>query len=168
MLILKAINFAIKKHEGQYRRSSGADYVTHPIYASYLLPKYKKSKNLDKLIIALLLHDVVEDTNTTIEEIYENFGKMVGDLVSELTSDKEKIKLIGKKAYIKKRLLELSSYGLVLKLIDRLVNILDNPREQYVNDTIESIIYLEKNRELTRTQRLIVADILLECYKIKV
>jgi len=166
MIVLEALKFGIKKHEGQYRRGSGADYITHPIAASYLLPMYKKSKNLDKLIAALILHDVVEDTNTSIEEVYEKFGKLVGDLVSELTSNEEEIKKLGKKEYIKKRLLELSSYGLVLKLIDRLSNILDNPREKYVKDTIESMIFLEKNRDLSRTHRLILADILLECHKL--
>jgi len=166
MLVLKAIKFAIAKHEGQYRKVSGKDYITHPIAASYLLPMYKKSKNLDKLIVALILHDVIEDTNTKIEEIYENFGELVGDLVSELTSDKNEIKKLGKKEYIKKRLIELSSYGLVLKLIDRLSNILDNPTKKYINDTLESMIFLEKNREkITRTHRLIIADIVLECHK---
>jgi len=164
MLILEAIKFSIEKHKNQIRRGSGDDYVTHPIAASYLLPMYKKSKNLDKLIVALLLHDTVEDTDATIEEIYEIFGDMVGNIVSELTSDEEEIKRLGKKEYIKKRMIEISSYALVCKLIDRLSNILDNPRENYIQDTIETMLYLKHNRDLSRTHRLILADILLECY----
>jgi len=164
-LIIEAIKFATEKHKGQKRKASGVDYISHPIAASYLLPMYKKSKNLVYLIVALILHDVVEDTDTSIEEIYQRFGKLVGDLVSELTSDPEEIKRVGKKEYIKSKMLSLSSYGLVLKLIDRLSNILDNPTEKYVKDTIDTILYIQKERKkLSRTHRLIMGDILIECY----
>jgi len=166
MLVLKALKFAQKKHANQFRRVSGAEYVTHPIAVSYLLASYKRSKNIDALLSAALLHDTVEDTDATIEEIRELFGDLVTNLVSELTSDPEEIKRLGKNEYLKLKLVQMSSYALTIKLVDRLSNIIDSPKKSYVKDTLDLLIYLEKDRTLNRTQQIICSDINLECVKI--
>ena len=167
MLILKALEFAKEKHKNQIRKVSKAEYVTHPIAVSYLLASYKKSKNMEYLLCAALLHDTLEDTDTTIEEIKDIFGEFVSNLVVELTSDPNEIKNIGKNEYLKNKLLKISSYALTIKLVDRLSNILDNPTDKYKSDTIDLVLFLEKNRRLNRTQKVILSDILLECSKNK-
>lgn len=159
-MILKAIKFATKKHKGQKRKVSGEDYITHPILVSYLLPKYKKSKKMEELIVACILHDVIEDTKTSYNEILKNFGPLVTNLVMELTSDKEEIKKIGKNEYLKKKLIGISSYALTIKLVDRLANISDYPTEKYKQDTKELLDFLVKNRKINQTQQKIVIDIL--------
>ena len=166
MLVLKALKFASENHDGQYRRASGEEYITHPIAVSYLLASYKQSKNIDHLLAAALLHDTVEDTPATIEDIFIVFGELVGNLVAELTSDDSEIKKLGKNEYLKTKLVNMSSYALTIKLVDRLSNIIDSPRDKYVTDTMDLLMHLENCRALNRTQKSIVSDIILECTKI--
>ncbi|HZW86930.1 MAG TPA: bifunctional (p)ppGpp synthetase/guanosine-3',5'-bis(diphosphate) 3'-pyrophosphohydrolase [Gallionella sp.] len=76
-----AIEFSHSAHEGQMRRS-GLPYVTHPIAVARLLTPL----HLDaQTIIAALLHDVVEDTEISTEEVAEKFGKPVAELVEGLS-----------------------------------------------------------------------------------
>lgn len=158
-LLLKAIRFADSKHKGQVRKVSGEEYFTHPLMVSYLLAKYKESKHLQELLVASILHDTIEDTDATYDDIYKDFGPMVTGLVNELTSNKEEIKRIGKNEYLKKKMLGISSYALVIKLVDRLSNIMDNPTEKTKTDTIELLKYLKQHRKLSKTQKNIIQDI---------
>lgn len=80
-LIQSALDFSHAAHEGQLRES-GAPYVTHPIAVARILTPL----HLDvHAIIAALLHDVAEDTDTTVEQIATQFGKQVADLVDGLS-----------------------------------------------------------------------------------
>ncbi len=77
----RAYHFAAKAHEKQ-KRSSGDAYIIHPTEVALLLAEM----NLDlSSIITGLLHDTVEDTGTTLEEIEKEFGKDVADLVDGVT-----------------------------------------------------------------------------------
>lgn len=158
-LVLKAIEFAIKKHEGQFRKASGEPYVIHPIATSYLLMKYKQSKHQEELIAALILHDTLEDTDTNFVELATEFNPLIASIVLELTSDVEEIKKIGKNEYLKKKLCGISNYALVCKLLDRLHNISDNPKTSYIEDTKNLLYHIERNRKLTKTQKNIIRDI---------
>lgn len=82
--IEKAFNFGSHHHEGQYRKNSKEPYFTHPIEVSKLL----KTKSTD-IIIAALLHDVVEDTDVTLDMINDEFGRNVRILVEGMTKTKE-------------------------------------------------------------------------------
>lgn len=80
-LICRAFNFAYQLHEGQYRKS-GEPYIAHPIAVAGLL----RDLGGDKAMIAAgFLHDVVEDTEVTPEEIEERFGEEVRQLVEGVT-----------------------------------------------------------------------------------
>ena len=79
--IRKAIEFIEEKHAGQYRKS-GEPYVVHPIEVAITLAELGMDKST---IIAGLMHDVLEDTETTYEEIKQKFGKEVADLVEGVT-----------------------------------------------------------------------------------
>ncbi len=68
--IEKALNYAIEAHKGQ-KRKSGEDYIVHPILVSAITASIS---NDEVMVISALLHDVVEDTPITIEEIGEEFG----------------------------------------------------------------------------------------------
>jgi len=159
MLVIKALQFAAQKHKGQERKGSGLPYVTHPVIAAYLLAKYKKSKRFDELVAAAILHDTLEDTDTNFIELASEFTPLIASLVLELTSDEEQIKLVGKNEYLKKKMLGMSSYGLLLKLVDRLSNIMDNPKDNYKTDTINMVRFLEENARLSNTHKAIIADI---------
>lgn len=160
LMVFEALKFAESKHSGQVRKVSGDPYITHPIKVAFLLSSYKKSKKLDHLIAAAILHDTKEDTETTYEELLSVFGPLVTSLVFELTSIDEELKAAGGKvSYLKKKMVGMSSYALTIKLVDRLANLLDSPTDKTKVDTIEILDYLEANRKLTGTQKSIVADI---------
>lgn len=81
-LIKKAYLYAATKHKGQ-KRETGEDYINHPLHVAKILCDLK----LDETTIAsALLHDVIEDTDATYEEISELFGKQVADIVQGVTN----------------------------------------------------------------------------------
>lgn len=162
-LVLKAIRFANKHHQGQVRRGSGDPYYYHPIAVALILVAYKNSKNLVLLICAAILHDTIEDTKLTFEKIVKEFGKLVASLVLELTNDEKEIMRIGKLAYHKKKFVGMSSYGLYIKLADRLHNISDNPSATMISETLELMTHLMKHRKLTKGQRGMVQEIIRLC-----
>jgi len=161
--IYDAIKFADRRHKGQFRKATGAPYITHPIAVSYLLAQYKVSKNLLDLIVACILHDLLEDSSVTMVQIAKKFGPLVASLCQELKNDPEQIAKLGKLEYQRRKVLGISSYGLVCKLVDRLHNILDHPTKKMVADTLILMSHLRKGRKLTKTQARIVADIEAAC-----
>lgn len=86
--ILKALDLAKKSHEGQKRRE-GDPYVIHPIRVVNIMIYDLKITDAD-MIISGLLHDVVEDTKTSIKKIGRQFGKKIARLILTLTRDKTK------------------------------------------------------------------------------
>lgn len=151
----KALEYAKDKHKGQ-SRASGKPYITHPIRVAQLVTKYKKSKNLDLLITAALLHDTLEDTYASYREIEGKFGLNVADLVREIYTAKSQPNLVGKANYLARKMEDLSSYALVIKLADRLDNICDLEgleemrKHQMLSDTRYMVTYLKKHRKLTK------------------
>ena len=80
---LKAKKFAIKAHKGQFRKSElDKPMVIHPINAANILKEYNMDSNV---IAATYLHDVVEDTKYTIDDIQKKFGSDIAILVSGAT-----------------------------------------------------------------------------------
>ena len=80
-VIKKAYEFALKKHEGQFRKT-GEDYIFHPLNVSYILTSIYADF---ETISAGLLHDVLEDCDCTVEELEEEFGKNILRLVQGVT-----------------------------------------------------------------------------------
>ena len=160
-----AAKYAAGAHVGQ-TRSGGKPYISHPVRVANLVRKYKDSKELDKLLSAAFLHDTIEDTDTTEEQLRKMFGDLVATLVKELTSDKEKIEKLGKEEYLTQKMINMSSWGLVIKLADRLDNVADiktakTPewRQRYRTETENILTQLEQNRELSGTHKNIIAAI---------
>jgi guanosine-3',5'-bis(diphosphate) 3'-pyrophosphohydrolase len=86
--VLSALKFASEKHRDQRRKSPGdIPYINHPIEVAQILATIAGVTESDTLIAALL-HDTIEDTATSQEEISSRFGKTVLGLVMECTDDK--------------------------------------------------------------------------------
>lgn len=161
--VYKAIQFATLKHKGQYRKVSGLPYISHPLEVFKLVTRYKpNSRKLKHLQIASILHDTLEDTDTTFEEIALEFGPLVASLVFELTSDETLVKEMSKLEYLKRKMMGMSSYGLVVKLCDRLSNVMDHPSDKSKHETREILSFLKTERKLSGTHLQIISQI--ECY----
>lgn len=162
----QAKEFAEKAHKGQFRKFSNEEYVEHPKRVAEIVKKFKNSHKINDLISAALLHDTVEDTGTTTKDLEKMFGGLVASLVKELTSNKEDMEKVGgKRVYLANKMVNMSSWALVIKLADRLDNVSDlkntSPEfiKKYKKETIYILNQLEKNRKLTFTQEKIVNEI---------
>jgi myo-inositol-1(or 4)-monophosphatase len=80
----KAVRFAFKAHEGQKRKDGGA-YILHPLEVSVIAGTMTNNPDV---LSAAVLHDTVEDTSVTAEEILEQFGERIAFLVASETEDK--------------------------------------------------------------------------------
>jgi len=81
IMVKEAVEFAIKAHDGVMRKS-GEPYSTHPILVAAITAYISEN---DEMIAAALLHDVVEDTSITTQELTDKFGKTVSHLVEGMT-----------------------------------------------------------------------------------
>jgi len=130
---IKALELSLEAHQGQTRKS-GEPYIVHPILVAAITAKFS---NDEMMVQAALLHDVVEDTSATIEELEHEFGDDVAHMVEGLTKiveirDEELIpsgsdeRLINSALTFRKMLLASIKdvRVLVIKLCDRLHNML--------------------------------------------
>jgi len=86
--LTRAYNFAAAKHAGQARKGeAGEPYVNHLTEVAQLVAQATGGEDVD-LVIAAVLHDTVEDTQTTFDELAAAFGPRVAALVAEVTDDK--------------------------------------------------------------------------------
>ena len=83
--VTRAIEFAARAHEGMERKKDKTPYILHPLEAAVIVGSMTDDRDV---ISAAVLHDVVEDTPITIEEIEANFGSRVRVLVKSETEDK--------------------------------------------------------------------------------
>ncbi len=87
-LLCEATKFASEKHRLQIRKNSrNTPYYSHPSHVALILQHV--GVNDLNVVIAGLLHDTIEDTNTTFEELASVFGKDIADIVVECTDDKK-------------------------------------------------------------------------------
>lgn len=122
--LLQAISFAAKKHSAQMRK--GADkqpYINHPLEVLNLLANVGKIEDYN-ILIAAVLHDTIEDTETTKEEITGLFGAEVCEMVLEVTDDKSLPKAERKQLQIEHSP-HLSDGAKFIKLGDKISNIRD-------------------------------------------
>lgn len=122
--LFEAASFSAKKHIGQTRKGKDeAPYINHPLEVANLLINIGKVDDYD-VLIAAILHDTVEDTDTTREEIAELFGENVASIVMEVTDDKSLPKAERKEKQVE-HAPHLSDGAKQLKLGDKISNITD-------------------------------------------
>ena len=140
-IVKKAYDFGSKAHSGQLR-ASGEPYFTHCVETAKILKELKLDNNT---IAAALLHDVLEDTSVTYNDLKREFGKSVADMVEGVT----KINILGKKTLrtnnietIRKMLMSASNdiRVMLIKIADRLHNMrtidrLENERRRKFSRT---------------------------------
>jgi guanosine-3',5'-bis(diphosphate) 3'-pyrophosphohydrolase len=122
--ILRALAFAAHKHRDQRRKDAGASpYINHPIALTDILCNEAGIDDPD-ILCAALLHDTVEDTDTTPEELETLFGPRVRALVMDVTDDKRLPKAERKRLQIERAGI-LSRGAQLVKLADKIANLRD-------------------------------------------
>lgn len=169
--LLTAVAFAERAHRGQIRKYTGEPYIIHPIEVSQLvasvqpMPISEQMQEFDwrrqkvgtegmihpfcsgeDTVIAALLHDVVEDTMITLEQIRKAFGPAVAQLVHEVTdvSRKEHGNRKVRKAMDREHLAKASPEGKTIKLAD----LISNTQSITYHDPGFAQVYMREKREL--------------------
>ena len=159
----KAKAWALEKHKLQWRKFAGEPYSSHPIRVAETVKKY--TRNAD-IIAAAYLHDTVEDTKTSYEEIDAAFGPKVSKIVKELTTIPEDLEKVGKTAYLIKKMNAMSPEALLIKMADRLDNLSDlntAPKKwqvKYANSSMQVLGSLSSSKFKSEHNK-IARDILL-------
>ena len=119
-LVRTALEQARSDHAGQVRNGSGGTpYVEHPMKVAALLDELGYG---DEVLAAALLHDVVEDSETTLDELREKFGGGVAGLVGAMTDDEELEDYRERKAEHRERLAAAPGEALAIYGADKLTN----------------------------------------------
>jgi (p)ppGpp synthase/HD superfamily hydrolase len=144
-IVERAKEYATLKHTGQIRKLSKSPYIVHPEDVALIASAADQDKDL---IAAAWLHDVVEDTGTSLEQIRKEFGDRIAGLVDEVTKNAEEQGKRSKKEYYHEKVRQISSDALTLKLFDRLANIMsvvdDLEREPNSSEVIDFAKYYKK------------------------
>lgn len=134
-LLLQAISFAAEKHRNQRRKDTNASpYINHPIAVANILAS-EADVSSEALLLAGILHDTVEDTDTSFEELEKIFGIEVTEIVREVTDDKKLPKATRKVLQIE-HAQHASSSAKQIKIADKISNIrdiLDNPPKDWTD-----------------------------------
>lgn len=122
--LLEAASYAAKQHTKQRRKGEFADpYINHPLEVANLLANIGGVDDYD-VLIAAILHDTIEDTDTKAEDIVEKFGERVCGFVKEVTDDKSLPKPERKRLQVE-HAPHLSDGAKQIKLCDKISNIND-------------------------------------------
>jgi guanosine-3',5'-bis(diphosphate) 3'-pyrophosphohydrolase len=121
--LLAAVLFACEKHRLQKRKDGLTPYINHPIAVAERLARVGGVTDLPTLLAAVL-HDTVEDTETQEAELSEHFGPEVASIVAEVTDDKSLPKAARKQLQIE-HAAQLTSKAKLVKLADKISNIRD-------------------------------------------
>ncbi|XP_072320813.1 guanosine-3',5'-bis(diphosphate) 3'-pyrophosphohydrolase MESH1 [Eucyclogobius newberryi] len=124
VLLLETVNFAAEKHRNQRRKDPDATpYINHPIGVARIL-SHEAGVTDVCVLQAALLHDTVEDTDTSLQELDTCFGPVVSRIVSEVTDDKTLPKAERKRLQVE-HAPHCSPQAKLVKLSDKLYNLRD-------------------------------------------
>lgn len=139
--IFQAIQFISYKHKNQTRLCFEYPYVTHPLMVFHMVSQYSDDEDVH---LAALLHDTVEDTDTSLEEIENTFGTKVRNYVSFLSEDKS-LEIKKRKKQYRDGFVEAPKEVLLIKAADLLYNLIDITSiiEDYPDDDFSKRVHSE-------------------------
>ncbi len=122
--LIEAASYAARQHTGQKRKGEREEpYINHPLDVANILANIGKVDDTE-VLIAAILHDTIEDTGTTADELKAMFGKRVAGFVLEVTDDKSLPKEERKQLQVE-HAQHLSPEAKQIKLADKISNITD-------------------------------------------
>jgi len=123
-LLIDAVAFAAEKHRDQRRKDHRASpYINHPIGLAHVLA-CEANVTDEAVVVAAILHDTLEDTRTTFEELRERFGLPIAETVAEVTDDKSLPSQRRKDLQVE-HAPHLSERAKLVKLADKICNLRD-------------------------------------------
>ena len=142
-MINLARTFASRAHKGQVRKYTGEPYIEHPLEVAKIVRMHNGSK---EMVAAALLHDVVEDTDVTLDEVRQEFGDAVANLVDDLTdvSKPEDGNRAFRKAMDRDHTAQASAAAMVIKAAD----LISNTKSIVEHDPSFARVYLKEKRAL--------------------
>jgi guanosine-3',5'-bis(diphosphate) 3'-pyrophosphohydrolase len=169
--IKEARDFAEAAHGDQKRKYVGLPYTVHLEETAQLVWEFTDGNAVHDMYVAAILHDVVEDTDTTFEDVGRHFGGSVMSLVMELTTNEVEKDKEGKKNYLVRKINGMSAPAFLIKLCDRLSNVsgLDAKEipdkfagryieeTQYILDNIRQRSYTVTNKIIDRIQHTLLS-----------
>lgn len=140
-LILKAAAFARQAHDGKRRKYNDRPYIQHPARVAGRVAAHPGAT--EAMVAAAFLHDIVEDTPHTLDEVFAEFGLEVARLVEELTNPSKgsKAPRRERKQIDRDHLAGVSREAKIIKLLDRIDNLQEmveapgNFRRKYCEET---------------------------------
>jgi len=143
-LINKAIYWA-RKYHGEQKRKSGEPYYSHPLEVAYMISEHKLKTDI---IVASILHDIIEDTEVTAGMILDNFGWRITEMVDMLTRDRPDGTKLSVEEVLNNAYQKQDEEVLLIKLFDRLHNLTtldamtDEKKKKIALETLSSFVLL--------------------------
>ncbi|MBP9778505.1 MAG: bifunctional (p)ppGpp synthetase/guanosine-3',5'-bis(diphosphate) 3'-pyrophosphohydrolase [Rickettsiaceae bacterium] len=151
-LINKAIYWA-KKYHGEQKRMSGEPYYTHPLEVAYMISDYNLKTDV---IVASILHDIVEDTEVTAGMILDNFGWRIAEMVDRLTRDRPDGSKLSIEEILYNSYINNDVEVILIKCMDRMHNmqtinfkVLDKQKKAAI-ETLKNFLILTESIQLTK------------------
>ncbi|MFA5602583.1 MAG: HD domain-containing protein [Bacilli bacterium] len=144
--IERAIHFAFIANKGQKRKNENIDFTFHPISVGMILKEYNFK---DEIIITGILHDIIEDTNYSYEDIKKEFGEKIANNVLFISEDKNIKNPLERKKDIIKRLENADINILMVECADKLHNLIsDYNLFQQIENKIwnRSLLSIDENK----------------------
>mgnify|MGYP006288935159 CR=1 FL=1 len=161
-LINKAIYWA-KKYHGDQKRKSGEAYYTHPLEVAYMISEYKLKTDV---IVASILHDIIEDTEVTVGMILDKFSWRIAEMVDRLTRDRPDGTKLSVEEILENAYKHKDKEVLLIKFIDRLHNMetldsmSDSKKQKIALETATVIIPFSEDINLEKLLNILSVKIL--------
>lgn len=161
--VIRAIEFAKKHHHGQFR-ATGEPFYSHTIEVAFMAADYCHKTDV---IVASILHDVVEDTDATIGSVLDNFGWRVAEIVSALTRKRPGGERISAAQLIEGAAQSRDLEAVLIKVLDRVHNLQTlspmciEKQKRIAKETIDAFLpyAMEFDPELEKTLNLLSVSI---------
>jgi len=149
----EAVEFSFKAHRGQKRKGTGINYISHPMTVGIILAKLNSSS---EVIIAGLLHDIIEDTDYKKKDIKKKFGESVANLVDEVSEKDRDLPYRERKQRAAAKLFNVSEGAVLIKTADILANTMDLITDlEKKGDNAFEIFHPKKNQKIRQIERVV-------------
>lgn len=153
--ILHAIQFATSAHEYQKRKGKEVSYIMHPLSVGLLLAS---SGAKEEVVIAGILHDTIEDTEVSYEDIEKEFGKKIADIVNDVTEQDKSLPWAERKRQALDHVTTMLPESVLVKTADVLHNMSDQLEDyKKEGDAMFERFNAGKDQQLERYEKLITA-----------